>query len=175
MKRYTLNFAAKPRPDWLQTILRTAPILILLLILIAGNIEKLITVQKKIAAREDELTTKELREKIFNLKNQIDLQKKNWQARLKNINNLLEAKNSPLIDYLDLLEETIPDGVAVQSFKFSAQTPSVLELTIITPSAPDLKKAYAAWKKYQLNIIKESESSGMLVSQLTLNFNHYAK
>jgi hypothetical protein len=170
MRRYQLNFASAQKANPIASSIRilvAAALIALIALLAAREAGKAL---RNAAAIKQSGQNRISASGIERIRQQTATLQFKWKKRLNMINNLLAAKNSGLLSFLDELEKTMPDGVFVSHLKYAGEKRGVLELTINSPNSNDLLKAYSGWRQHHLSILRENEQGGLITSQLTLNF-----
>lgn len=135
---------------------------------VAANQEKFETEINKLNAFEERINT--LSEQTKAQKEKINRQKKQWGARVKYANLLIQEKNFSYIETLDQLESLLPAGVFIEEITLKNGRDKPIHFTLKADSYDTLLKTYGKIsQRFDLTISKEFESVGLFTARLKVS------
>jgi hypothetical protein len=103
-------------------------------------------------------------------KEQIERKKKQWGARVKFANLLIQEKNFSYITTLDRLESLLPAGVFIEEIAMKNGHDRPINFTLKADSYDTLLKTYGKIsQRFDLTINKEFESAGLFTARLKVS------
>ncbi len=175
MKKIRYNIAENRKVDFLKFSLvaaLAAAVALTFITLGVGNLwssDKRVE-QEKARARDDRLKLDETTQKIAQHNKEIKILRRQWRQQVDLANALINTKNFPIIDTMELLEKHLPEGVFISQINFNAEKPNIVYLNIAAESLKRLGEAYESFRAFSKPIVnKQDERDGLLRSSLVIN------
>lgn len=125
---------------------------------------------QKEQARQDRLRVEELTRKSADYEEQIKLSQKKWRRQYTFALQLIEAKNFDIIERLDMLEESLPEGVMITHVAMDAEKDTSLIIQVAAESLERLVDTYEIFKSHGVEVRGEKEKEGMFNATLYLRY-----
>lgn len=180
MRKIRYNIAEKKKVDYVKFILFSSIVVGLSLLFIFAGIGNLWSSDKRVkqekeTAELNEKKLKQLTNDSLKYDNEIRQMSIMWQNPLAFANTLINGKHFSVIDRLDILEESLPEGVFVTFLVLDITKPSQIQLHIASHTLPKLIETYKVFEKYNKLVNKEAEDEGLLTAEILLTVDNKRK
>jgi len=174
MMKIKYNISKHKRINILQFFLYCFVVFVISVLFLFVGIKNLSSKDKKL--REAKEQQELYRTKLDNIsKNtreynkEIGTMSRRWRNKVRFSNSVIATKTYDIIGKLGVLEELLPAGVYIQGISLKVGAKSIIDITVVADSYPNLFHVYKNFSKYDPAIVSESESDGIFTSHIKVN------